>query len=163
MANKNTKKTASFRQFWTLLRMTEGYNEAYREEIKAGLVHRYSNGATTSLREMRENHPEAYEAMMENLRNVPSVKRAVYDAERDKAGKRVIAAICKWIDTMGYRFRTREEKIDYVKRVACRAARCDRFGSIPLSKMTAIYSLYKKKNDVANRPDPVLSFVMSKN
>ena len=68
--------------------------------------------------------------------------KARYEEARDKAAKRVIAAICAWLDKLGYKFETRNDKIRYALSMACRAANCANFNAIPESKLTAIYNLF---------------------
>lgn len=143
---KTEKKTHGL--FWRLLQETEGYKDAYKEVIKEGIVHQYSGGKTTSLSEMYERYPAAYAKMVEAMKGPYKKRTERYRDEQDKNRKRVIAAICGWLDKIGYKFATRQEKIDYAKACACRAASCSSFNKIPSSKLTAISFLYNNKTAV---------------
>lgn len=160
---KKTKKTVSHALFWTLIKETPGYKEEFKDVIKEGLVDHYSGGKTCSLSEMYRKYPAAYSNMLEAMKGDARQRRARYDEERDKAAKRVIAAICSWLDKLGYQFETRDDKIRYALSIACRAANCNNFNAIPESRLTAIYSLYCKKNSIEINGDPALDYVISKN
>lgn len=160
MNTKETKKRSVHAKFWSLLRLTPGYEEKYKDLIKEGIVNEYSGGKTTSLAEMYERYRKEYDAMIASMAGDPSVKRKQIDKERDLWAKRVIASICSWIDLNRYQV---ENKVDYAKRIACRSARCERFNKIPLSKLRAIYAMYRKMNGVLRNPEPALSNYVSMN
>lgn len=134
--------------FWTLLRDIPGYKDAYKDVIKESLVMEYSKGKTSSLSEMYDKYPAQYALMIDVMKGDSFRRKARYDVERDKMAKRVIAAICKWVDRLGYTFNSPEHKITYVKGVACRASNCSDFNAIPESALSAIYNLYCKRNKV---------------
>lgn len=76
------------------------------------------------------------------------------DAKRDRMRKRVIAAIGSWLRLIG----KEGEGMDYIKGVACRAARVENFNHIPLERLTTIYNMFLKRqkdaravNEVAGR------------
>lgn len=161
MDTKRKKPTHAL--FWALLRETEGYNEAYKEVIKAGFVSEASGGKTDSLSELYRKYPAAYSRMIERMKGDFNKRQARYENARDRAAKRVIAAICQWLDKQGYRFRSREEKIRYVLSVACRAANCGNFNAIPESRLTAIYNLFCKKNSVDISGNPIIDHPIMKN
>jgi hypothetical protein len=144
---KQTKKR-NFGLFWTLIREIDGYKEAFKDVIKEGVVHQYSGGKTESLTEMFEKYPEEYARMMTALKGDHNRKQSRYDKEIGVARGRVIAVICKWVDKMGYKFGTKDEKLEYVKGVAARSADAPSFNKIPLSRMSAVYNLFLKKNKV---------------
>lgn len=160
---KTTKKAPSHALFWTLIRETPGYNDKYKDVIKEGLVAQYSGGKTCSLSEMYSKYPAEYSQMIEAMKGKPAQKQARYDASRDKAAKRVIAVICGWLDKLGYTYPTPTDKIHYAMGVACRAANCGNFNAIPESRLTAIYSLYCKKNAVNIDGNPALDYIITKN
>lgn len=161
---KQSKKRApSHALFWTLVKEVPGYDPRYKDAIKEGLVHLFSCGKTRSLTEMYEKQPAAYCCMIEELKSDARQRRVRYDAARDKAAKRVIAAICGWLDKLGYEFDTPAEKVHYAIAVACRAASCGNFNAIPESRLTAIYSLYCKKNSIRIDGNPALDYIISKN
>lgn len=149
--------------FWRLLRETEGYDPRYRQEIKEGLVYKWTNGQTTSLSEMWRDHPEAYSRMVDSLKPTGEKRQMDYEMRRDRSAKRVIAAICQWVDKMGYTFESRRHKLRYVMGIACRAANCSNFNRIPDDKLTAIYSLYCKRNSVGIEGNPELDHSLCKN
>lgn len=163
MATQKKKKAPSHALFWALIKETPGYKEAYKDVIKEGLVNQYSGGKTCSLSEMYKKYPAEYSNMLEAMKGDTRQRRARYDADRDKAAKRVIAAICSWLDKLGYQFETRVDKIRYALSIACRAANCANFNAIPESRLTAIYSLYCKKNSIETDGNPALDYVISKN
>lgn len=148
--------------FWTLLKELPDYKEQYKEVIKEGIVSQYTNGRTCSLSEMYQKFPVDYSRMIEAMKGDYYDRRERYDSMRDKAAKRVIAAICQWIDKSGYPFKSNAEKIDYVKSIACRAANCSDFNRIELSRMIAIYNEFCKKNRVDIR-NPVTDIQFCQN
>lgn len=146
---KQTKKRApSHALFWTLLKEVPGYDPQYKEVIKEGLVHQYSGGRTQSLSEMYSKYPREYSLMIEEMKGTPEQKKTRYEDSLDKMKKRVIAAICQYVDKLGYTFPTPAHKIRYVIGIACRAANCSNFNAIPESRLSAIYNLYCKRNSV---------------
>lgn len=155
-------KNKSHGLFWTLIRSVKGYNEAYKEVIKEGLIHEYTAGKTTSLSQMYNKYPADYARMIEDLKGSPSARKERYRDEQDKDRKRAIAAACGWIDRVGYKFKTRDEKIKYAIACICRAANCLDFNKIPSSKLTAISFLFNNKKDV-DVDLPELKSIISKN
>lgn len=148
--------------FWSLIKNVKGYNPSYKEVIKDGLVHQYSEGRTTSLSELYTKYPGDYCRMIEDLKGSSIEKQGRYYDSLDKERKRVIAAICGWIDKIGYKFENPSEKIVYAKAVACRAANCALFNKIPASRLTAISFLYSNKTDVCTEQAD-LSTIICKN
>lgn len=61
---KQAKTKISHAKFWALLKQTNGYNEAYKDEIKASWVSEYSDGKFTSLSEFYAAKPLAYKRMI---------------------------------------------------------------------------------------------------
>lgn len=157
------KKAPSHALFWTLIKETPGYNDKYKDVIKEGLVDQYSGGRTSSLSEMYSKYPAEYSNMLEAMKGSSRQKQNRYEGTRDKAAKRVIAAICSWLDKLGYTYPTPADKIRYAMAVACRAANCLNFNAIPESRLTAIYNLYCNKNSVSIDGNPALDYIISKN
>jgi hypothetical protein len=58
----------------------------------------------------------------------------------DKARKRVIAAIASYCGAI-----YRPVDIDEIKRIACRAAGCERFNRIGLDRLNSLYNAFKKR------------------
>lgn len=158
-----TKKRPNHSLFWTLLKQLPGYNEAYKEVIKEGIVSEASCGRTQSLSELYVKYPREYSLMIEKLKGDSVQRQMRYEDGWDKSAKRVIAAICTYVDKLGYKFINRDEKIRYVKRIACRAANCYTFNAIPESRLIAIYNLYCKRNSVNITGNPELDITISVN
>ena len=161
--HKQTKRSPSHALFWSMLKEMPEYNERYKEVIKEGIVHQYSGGRTSSLSEMYLHHPAEYSKMIEEMKGSQEQRRKRYDTERDLAAKRVIAAISEWLFKTGYTFKDGRHKLAYIKGVACRAANCSGFNKIPMSKLSAIYNLYRKKNEVNTDRSPELNHPICKN
>ena len=160
---KTRKKTASpHALFWQLIKDVPGYSEKYKDVIKEGLVGRHTLGRTCSLSEMYAKYPAEYSLMIEEMKGGAGKKRERYDENRDRANKRVIAAICTWLDKLEYKYPTPADKVRYAKAVACRASNCAAFNKIPLSRLEAIYGLYCSKNKV-DISALALDYLMSKN
>lgn len=163
--NKGQKRrTSSHALFWTLLKETPGYNPRYKEVIKEGVVHRYSGGRTQSLSEMYSKYPTEYCQMIEAMkRQHKGQYQERYEHSLNQSRRRVIAVICAYIDKLGYTFPTDMDKIHYVISIACRAANCSNFNAIPESRLSAIYNLYLKRNDVKIEGNPELDFPIGSN
>lgn len=73
------------------------------------------------------------------------------DAKRDKMRKRVIAAIGGWLRLIG----KGDEGIDYIKGVACRAAKVDNFNRITLERLTTLYNMFLKRQKDAKAVEEV--------
>ena len=158
-----TKKKPTHALFWTLLRQTPGYNEAYKEVMKESLVWEASGHRTASLSELYRKYPKAYSLMIEQMKGDRSQRQQRYEDEADTARKRVIAAIAKDLDRCGYTFHSQADKVAYIRRIACRAANCANFNRIPLSRLQAIYNLYCERNRVELPQKPELELPPSRN
>ena len=138
-------------RFFSLLKQTPGYVSKYREEMKKALVEHYSDNKTTSLSEMYIKYPDAYERMIYNMKKErmvsPQAKR-VYDPESDMWRKRVIAAICAWIERNDIRV---ADKVGYAITMACRASNCSDFNRIPQIRLAEIYNAFLKKSSARNQ------------
>lgn len=73
------------------------------------------------------------------------------DAKTDKMRKRVIAAIGGWLRMIG----KGDEGINYIKGVACQAAKVDNFNKIPLERLTTIYNMFLRKQKDAKSVNEV--------
>ncbi|GAB6394205.1 MAG: hypothetical protein MdMp024_0517 [Bacteroidales bacterium] len=143
-----TKVVSKHALFWSLLKQLPNYNERYKDVIKEGVVHEYSGGRTESLSEMYAKYLAAYSDMIEALKGDKRQRQGRYEATRDLTRKRVIAAICSFLDKQGLMFPSAADKVRYAKGIACRAANCPVFNKIPDSRLSAIYNLYCEKNRV---------------
>ncbi|WP_280120761.1 hypothetical protein [Sangeribacter muris] len=74
------------------------------------------------------------------------------DAKIDKMRKRVIAAIGGWLRMIG----KGDEGINYIKGVACQAAKVDNFNKIPLERLTTIYNMFLRKQKDAKSVNEVV-------
>ena len=128
---QTSRRAPSHALFWTLLKEVPGYDAKY---------------------------PREYSLMIEAMKGTPQQKKTRYDSQENNARRRVIAAISKWVDKLGYSFESREAKVRYVIGIACRAANCGNFNAIPESRLTAIYNLYCKRNSVDITGNPELDF-----
>ena len=68
-----------------------------------------------------ENYPSGT-VRVDAMKPKGEKKLMAYEERRDLSAKRVIAAICQWVDKLGYKFRDDRPKLMYVKGIACRAA-----------------------------------------
>lgn len=161
-ASQSKKKHApSHALFWTLLKETPGYDPRYKEVIKEGIVHEHSGGKTTSLSEMYAKYPKEYSLMIESMKGSHEQRKARYEDSANQARRRVIAVICNYVDKLGYTFENDTHKIHYAMSIACRAANCGNFNAIPESRLSAIYNLYCKRNEVDITGNPELDHAMS--
>lgn len=137
-------------RFFSLLKQTPGYVSKYREQMKEALVEHYSAGKTSSLSELYDKYPSAYERMIYNMKKErmvsPQAKR-VYNPEADIWRKRVIASICSWVDKNGI---STNDKVSYAISMACRAANCSDFNRIPQTRLAEIYNAFLRSNEVAD-------------
>lgn len=136
-------------RFFALLKQTPGFVSKYRDQMKEALVEHYSDNKTSSLSEMYAKYPEAYERMIYNMKKErmvsPQAKR-IYDPEANMWRKRVIAAICAWMDQNDI---VVTDKVKYAISMACRAANCSNFNRIPQIRLAEIYNAFLKKKTAA--------------
>ena len=137
-----TIKSQSFKEFYAILPLLPGYSAESADEIKEEIVRSYSDGKTTSLRELREVYPTEYNMMMFDLRKKTSSQKRKYGDEGEKWRRRVIAAICSYLDGRGQRFNTRQQKIAYAMTIAQRAAGAVNFNKISITGLQRIYNTF---------------------
>lgn len=157
------KKKRTHAIFWRLLREVPNYNEAFKDDIKSGVVMQYSQGRTASLSEMWQKYPAEYSRMIDALKGDSQRKQMRYMDDADISRKRVIAAICGYLDKVNVKFATRDEKVRYAISVACRSANCASFNKIPLSKLDALYQMFRKKQEVNVDWNPAINYRISNN
>ena len=73
------------------------------------------------------------------------------DAKRDKMRKRVIAAIGGWLRLIG----KGNEGVDYIKSIACRAAKTEKFNQISYDRLTTLYNMFLKRQKDAKAVNEV--------
>lgn len=136
-------KSQSFREFYAILPLMPGYSSDRADEIKEEIVRSYSDGKTSSLRELREVYPTEYNMMMFDLRKKTSLsQKRRYSDEGEKWRRRVIAALCSYIDGRGMTFDSREKKIAYAMTIACRASGVSNFNKISVSALQRVYNTF---------------------
>lgn len=136
--------------FYSLLRQHHSYDAKYKDMMKEELVSSYSDGKTRSLSEMYKKYPREYSQMIYALKRDcgrrPQDVRVNVTKEADAWRKRVIAAICGWMDATGVV--GCRDKVGYAKSLACRAASCSDFNKIPEVRLQEIYNAFLKKQSV---------------
>lgn len=129
-----TTKSNPHTWFFRYVNNLEGYNKDFEKVIREGIICEYSNGLTRSLSDLYSNHPAKYMQMKREL------TRQSLD-ELDNARKRLIAVLFSFL-------KDSEEKatMQYVKAVACKAARVATFNDIPLNQLRTLYRTFGTKN-----------------
>lgn len=134
-------KTNSFKEFYMILKTMPGYSEENAAEIKEQIVSSFTEDKTTSLREMSVCYPADYSQMMHELRK-KSQRAQGYGSESEKWRRRVIAAICSYLDRRGQKFDSPKKKIAYAVSTACRAAGEKNFNRISVSALQRVYNTF---------------------
>ncbi|MDH6310566.1 hypothetical protein M2451_003344 [Dysgonomonas sp. PFB1-18] len=127
------------------LQTAHGYDDI--NEARAALVFEYSDGKTSSLSELYNKYPKLYQRMRRDL----SAQQKKDTDQLDPARKRLIAAI---FGNLEHRRITAD--MAYVKGIACRAAKEERFNDIPLNVLKNLYNRFKNKN-LQNELDELLT------
>lgn len=139
---KTTNKTHG--RFYSLLRQMPRRGES-AEQLKNRLVSEYSQGGTTSLNDLYKNYPQGYENMIQRMKKELHIA-SLSDVDNDLWRKRVIAAICAWMDATDI---IAKDKVKYAMSLACRAANCSSFNSISQVRLAEIYNTFIKRKHVA--------------
>lgn len=160
---KTEKKKRQHALFFRLLKEMPGYNEAFKETIKEGLVYQFSKHRTTSLSEMYRKYPAEYCEMIEAMKGSPEQKAMRRDDAADLWRKRVIAVIARFLDRQRLSFKSREDKTAYILRLACRAANCPEFNRIPLARLASLYNYFCERNRVELPPAPEQDYKILQN
>lgn len=131
-----TTKTANpHTWFFAYMRNIQGNED--RDEIRKALVFDYSNGKTESLVELYTKYPRQYRQMRQDL---CTPQKKTID-QLDVARKRLIAAIFGNLEQRGYK-----GDMNYVKSIACKGAKIEKFNDIPLNMLKNLYNRFKNKN-----------------
>lgn len=134
--------------FYAYLKTIDGHQQ-YGDVIKESIIFEYSGGLTESLSEMYKNSRHLYERMRAELTNgkiwstkysVKDIKPKIYNADLDKARKRLIAVLFDCTGIQGYK-----KDIHYIKKMACIAAGVTQFNDIPLEKLEELYRKFGRK------------------
>lgn len=134
-----TKTANPHTWFFAHLKTVDGWGQGFDEVIKGGIISHYSGGKTESLKELYDHYPKAYNRMRSELST--RTQKQQDDERLDKARKKLIAAIFSHLEEKGYK-----PDMDYVKRVACKAAKVTRFNDIPLNSLKNLYNQFKNKD-----------------
>lgn len=128
------KQKASNPHAWFFNYVTglEGYNKDFEKVIREGIIMEFTNGLTGSLSELHTSYPDLYRKMKSQL-----LQQQTY--ELDQARKRLIAALFSYL-------KNEKPSLEYVKAVACNAAKVDRFNDISLAKLKSLYRIFGTKN-----------------
>lgn len=119
--------------FFAYVNNLEGYSKEYEKVIREGIVLEYSGGSTGSLSELYAKHPSKYIQMKKSL-----VKQS-FD-ELDNARKRLIAVLFSFLKETGH------PTMQYVKAVACNAAKVESFNDISIKQLKTLYRTFGMKN-----------------
>lgn len=137
----NTTKTNPHAWFFRYVTGLENYNKDYAKVIREGIILEYSDGETGSLSELYARFPGTYTQMKLDLsRDMAN--------ELDRARKRLIAVLFAHL-------KENKEKpsMQYVKAMACKAAKVDYFNDIPLGQLKSLYRIFGTKN-TKDMPEP---------
>lgn len=152
---KPKTKTQDFRRFWAMLKLMPGYSEDNREELKSGLVSQYTDGRTESLTVMYRRYPDRYIQMLHRMQ-AETGKSTVFTDSGAQWRRRVIAAVCTYLDERGYGY-SPEDKVRAAKTTACRAAGVEpgNFNGIPVSRLREIYNAFVRQTKVLRNANEV--------
>lgn len=101
------------------------------------LVYEFSDRKTNSLSVMYKDYPDKYRGMKEKLqdRNIST------NNELNNARKRLISVLFSFLND-----NAEKPTMQYVKEVACKAAKVDTFNDIPLNQLKTLYRIFGTKN-----------------
>lgn len=136
----STKNKINHGAFWALLKKTDKYNEAYREDIKAAWVRQFSDGRTDSLSDFYEMHPFAYRRMIEALKRDGKQLIDRHDAQR----KKLLYLIYRFCDHAGY-----ECSKDVALKVACKACGVNKLNDASEQKVIAAIKAFEHRECLA--------------
>ena len=153
------QKQNDFSAFYRLLPMQPGYQTDYAKELKETLVRSFSGGETASLRTIAYLYPSKYYQLLEYMK-MHSAKMSIYSSDGEKWRRRVLAAICAYLDEQDYQFDTKQKKLSYAISIACRSAGCERFNTIPVSALRKVYNTFSKKNLVETDSNGYLGYTV---
>lgn len=104
------------------------------DEERHSLVFEWTGGRTASTRDLTDNErQELYAILNQRIEKVQTEKAKTLDKKR----KRVIASIFGLMTKMN-----RKVSMDYVKGVACKAAKTDDFNKIPPARLDSLYNAF---------------------
>lgn len=101
------------------------------QEQRSEIIYNFTGGRTSSARELT---PTEINRLSEVLK---STNPSQNSAEMDKKRKRLLAAIFGVFKKMN-----KQPSIEYVKALACRAAKVERFNDIPSERLNSLYNAF---------------------
>lgn len=113
---------ATLKQLMTILSINK-----VSDEDRANMVYSWTNGRTTSARELR---PDELQSIVDKL-------QASENTSPDIWRKRLIAAIYGFLNKMN-----KEASPELVKGIACRAANVKDFNKIPMQRLVSLYTAF---------------------
>ena len=123
---------------WLYRHLSQVCDSFDTEEAKKDLVNRYSYGKTNSLSVMFTQYPSLYYKMKRDL----SPEKHYSSSELDMPRKRLIAVIFERLAQQGIT----GVGCEYVKKVACQAAKVSNFNDIQLNQLKSLYRKFGEKN-----------------
>ena len=127
-------------EFWTLLKQTPEYNEAYKDAIKTSWIMKYSNGQTSSLNDLYNAYSSAYRRMIEEMR--AEVKGV---ADRNQQQRRyLLRAIYKYCENNGQVCDTQK-----AIKIACKACRVTKLNEATEQQLIAAIKHFNSTNNRA--------------
>ena len=127
-------KTNPHAWFFAYVKNLEGYNQEYAKVIREGIILEYTDGLTGSLSELYSQYPGIYKRMKAELCQESA-------NEMDKARKRLIAVLYAYLKDG-----EKNPSMQYVKSVACNAAKVSQFNDISLNELKSLYRIFGTKN-----------------
>ncbi|WP_165027231.1 hypothetical protein [Dysgonomonas sp. ZJ279] len=144
--NKTATKKPRNPHGWLFLYLQSVCDIDDTEAARKVLVNQYSGGKTESLTTLFKEYPNIYNKMRTDL---SPAKPKESDNILDKPRKRLMAALFEMLENKEKeKPKDKQRKIttEYVKAVACRAAKVDRFNNIQLPTLKALYRSIGEKN-----------------
>ncbi|WP_165025278.1 hypothetical protein [Dysgonomonas sp. ZJ279] len=147
MTTKSQNKV-SHGTFWGRLKKTANYNDAYKENIKAAWVRKYSDEKTQSLNELYYMSRSDYFSMLDAMKKEAKTTVDRNDAQRKKLFS-LIYHFCKYA---GYKCDKEQ-----AKKIACRACGVQQLNNAPEHKLIAVIKAFEN-----NEADAWVSSVLKK-
>lgn len=133
-------KTRNIRLFYSLLGRHARRSGVDPAELKTRFVRRISDGRTDEPHRLTDVEYAALIGAMEARLETKN------RTDADRWRKRVMAAVGGWLGAVA-----EKENPTKIKAIACRAARCEKFNEIPLSKLRGIYNEFSRQRKAAER------------
>ncbi len=125
------KKTGKFDTFYALFEQM-----GFKSDDRRDFIADFTEGKYMSLTDLYDNDLSLYNWMIAQMQ----IKVAEYRKTKSKLRQQLIAAIFAHFERQELKV-----NIDYVKTVACRAAKCDDFNKIPEDKLRSLIHEFNNK------------------